>query len=138
MQDLSYEDRVKLARVIMNILDSWGVSSEGKIFLLSLPDGTRTRSLHRYYNDTPLPDEPQVVERIDHILGIAKALRTTYPTNPKMGHFWLNTRNNRFKNQTPLSHMLDDGVSGMKSVRVHLDCAYDWDTEQEDFASFLR
>ncbi len=138
MQNLSQDERIKLARVVMNILDSWGVSSEGKVYLLALPEGTRTRNVQRFYNGTALPDEPLVEERVDHVLGIAKALRTSYPANPQMGRFWLNTANRRFSDQTPLGHMLDEGLTAMRSVRVHLDCAYDWDTEQEDFSEFLK
>ncbi len=131
VSELSTEERGELARVIMNILDSWGMSSEEKIAMLALPEGTRTRMLHKFYNNTPLPDEPQVTERIEHVLGIAKALRTSYPANPKMCRFWLNTRNRRFRNRTPLRAMLEDGLQGVVAVRVYLDCAYDWDTEEE-------
>jgi len=136
--NMSLDDRVQLARVIMNILDTWGVDAEGKIFLLGLPEDTRTRHLSKFYHDTPLPDDPEVAERIDHVLGIARALRTSYPANPKMATFWLNTRNKKFQNRTPLDAMLQDGLQGMMAVRVHLDCAWDWDREDEEIAARKR
>ena len=131
MQNLSTEERAQLSRVVMNILDSWGTSSVEKIGLLALPEDTRSRSLQKYYHDTPFPEEPNVEERIDHVLGIAKALRTSYPANPKMAKFWLNTRNKRFGNRTPLLSMIEDGLQGVVNVRIYLDCAYDWHTEDQ-------
>lgn len=131
VSELSVEERGELARVIMSILDTWGLSSEEKIAILALPEGTRMRSLHKFYDHTPLPDDAQVSERIEHVLGIAKALRTSYPANPKMCKFWLNTRHRRFRNRTPLRTMLEDGLQGVVAVRVYLDCAYDWDTEED-------
>ena len=131
MQELSPEERAQLSRVVMNILDSWGTSSQDKIGILALPEGTRTRSLQKFYNDTPFPDGQEVEERVDHVLGIAKALRTSYPANPKMANFWINTRNKKFGNRTPLVCMLEDGLQGVVNVRIYLDCAYDWHTEDQ-------
>jgi len=35
--------------------------------------------------------------------------------------------NHRFGNRAPIDAMLEDGLQGIRAVRVHLDCAYDWD-----------
>lgn len=123
---LSEEDRLSLARLTMNILQDWGLSASEQIALLAMPEDVRPRSMQRYFRDTPLPDTPAVNERISHVLGIADALRTSFPLNEQMGSFWLNRANKRFSNRAPLAVMLEDGLPGVLCIRMHLDCAYDW------------
>jgi hypothetical protein len=126
-QDLSNDDRVALARLIVGLLDSWEVAPEDQIALLGLPDGTTPATLRGYYENTPLPDEPGINERVEHLVGIADALRTSWPHNAHMGAIWMNRRHGRFDNRTPLAVLLEDGLPGFFAVRTHLDCAYDWD-----------
>jgi len=78
-------------------------------------------------DNTPLPEDPAVAERVEHLVGIADALRTTFPRNANMGLIWLHRRNARFNDRTPLATMLEDGLLGVIAVRAHLDCAWDWD-----------
>ncbi|WP_455204303.1 antitoxin Xre/MbcA/ParS toxin-binding domain-containing protein [Kaarinaea lacus] len=122
------DDRdAQLAHSIMVLLDSWGVSSKDKIKILDFPVSPRLRSMRQYYQGKALPDDPQVMVRVEHIIGIADALRTSYPLNEKMPAYWLNQNNKRFGNRTPLTCMLEDGLDGIVAVRVHVDCAYDWE-----------
>jgi hypothetical protein len=67
-----------------------------------------------------------VRERVEHLLGIAEALRTAYPHNRQAGAIWLNRVNYRFDDRTPLAAMVEDGIVEILAVRMHLDCAYDW------------
>ncbi len=120
------KERCALARGVMNILDQWGLNSEQTIAILNLPEKTPNRMLRRYRNNTPLPDTDEVNERIEHILGIADALRTTYPHNPSMGLIWIKQRNKRFRSRTPVSVMVEDGLDGIVAIRSHLDCTFDW------------
>lgn len=123
---LSNKDRVDLARFVINLLKSWDLSLSEQIQLLDMPEDVRPRSMVKYTQDTPLPDHPNVNERVGHLLGIADALRTSFPLNENMGTFWLNRRNKRFANRKPIDIMLNDGLPGILSIRMHLDCAYDW------------
>lgn len=127
----SLEDRVLLARLMMSLLDDWCVSDRDRIGLLGLPPQTRPRAMRRYAQDTPLPEGPEVMERVEHLIGIADALRTTYPHNARMGSIWLTTVNYRFDDRTPLDCMLEDGLAGLVAVRSHLDCAYSWYLDEQ-------
>ena len=126
MEKLSLEDRIELTRAIIGILDNWGLSAVQQIALLALPETTRPGAFRQFRQNTPLPMDETVLERIEHVIGIADALRTSYPHNARMGGIWLNRVNHRFDNRTPLAAMLEDGLAGLLAVRVHLDCAYDW------------
>jgi hypothetical protein len=127
MNHLNEENRVELARLVMLLLDEWGLSNADKINILSFPDSQRVRSMRQYYNGKPLPEDSDVMQRVEHIVGIADALRTSYPLNDRMPSFWLNKTNKLFGDRTPLDCMLQDGLDGIVAVRVHLDCAYDWE-----------
>lgn len=127
MQALSYEDRCDLARRIVALLDDWGVRAADQVRLLGLPPDTRPRAMKRYREATPLPADARIMERVEHLAGIADALRTANPRNAKAGAFWMNRANHRFDNRTPLATMIEDGLDGVIAVRAHLDCAFDWD-----------
>jgi hypothetical protein len=126
MQPLTHAERVATARAIITLLDEWGVEARDQIRLLALAPDTKPRQLRRYCDNTPLPDDPQVQDRVEHLLGIAEALRTSYPHSRQAGAIWLNRVNYRFDDRTPLTAMLEDGMTAILAVRTHLDCAYDW------------
>lgn len=126
LQSLSHEQKIEFTKDIMAMLDDWGVSHENKILLLDLPPEIKTRVVRRFYIDRPLPENRQVIKRIEHLLGIADAIRTSYPLNGQMAAFWLNKKNHRFDDKTPLEFMLQGGGENVIAIRAHLDCAWDW------------
>lgn len=127
MQELTLEDRTTLGKIIVSILDDWGLQAPDQISILDLPKNTPTRTIRKYREQvSAIPADTNVMERIRHIVGIADALRTTFPRNAQMGSQWMNKPSRRFNDQTPLSVMLQGGLSGVKAVRAHLDCTYAW------------
>jgi hypothetical protein len=126
LRELSNDDRIALSRQIVELLDRWRLAGEDQVTLLGLPAGTAPRALRRYYENTALPNSPEINERIDHLLGIADALRTSNPCSATADVIWLHSVNHRFDNRTPLDAMIADGLAGLLAVRTHLDCAYDW------------
>ena len=126
MSKMNLEDRIAVTRAIVNLLDGWGVSAVDQLSLLALPAGTRPGAIRQFRQSTPFPEDAGVMERVEHLVGIADALRTSYPHNTHMGAIWMNKVNHRFDNRTPLAAMIEDGLGGIIAVRVHLDCAYDW------------
>ena len=131
MSDMNTEDQLALTRAVMGILDTWDLSAEAQMLLLNLPSGTPTRALRKYREHTAFPDDLAVMQRLEQIIGIADALRTSYPHNPAMGTIWLQKRNNRFDDRAPLAVMVDDGMEGLLAVRIHLDCSYDWHLDNQ-------
>lgn len=127
--DLTHEERIALTRAVIKLLDNWGAQNSDQVKILCLPDGTPSRKINRYRDmGEPLPDEPRVNKSVEHILGIADALRTTFPSNPQMAPLWMQRRNKHLRRRTPMSCMIEDGLSGMVRVRTHLDCTFAWDT----------
>ncbi|NNG11921.1 MAG: DUF2384 domain-containing protein [Halobacteria archaeon] len=133
MAGLTQEDRVDLGRMVVNMLDDWGIKPSDQVNVLALPDGTPTRMLRRYHEDTPLPDDRDVLMRVEHLLGIADALRTTFPRNASIGLIWLKQPCKRLRRRRPLDIMIEDGLSGLITVRTHLDCSFAWrESERTD------
>lgn len=123
---MTLDEQVSLTSRIMDILDGWGMSSAEIIELLALPEKTPTRALRRYRENTPFPITPELNERIEHIIGITDALRTSYPHNPQMGKMWIRQRSKKLQNKIPLQIIVENGLEGVVEIRKHLDCSYDW------------
>ncbi len=117
---------IAIARNIMRLLDEWGLDGKQIIQLLALPKTTRTRHLDKFRNGDAFPSSDNTTIRVEHIAGIAEALRTTFPRNAHMGPRWLRTPHRRFRDQTPIDTMLKGDI-GLSRVRAELDCSYAWD-----------
>ena len=127
MFHLSTERQILLTQKVMASLDDWGLSAADQVNVLDLPEGTRTRKLRAYHEDTPFPATDEVEFRVVRLLGIIDALRTTYPKNAAMGGRWMKTPHRRFQNRTPLQVMVEEGSTGVNAVLAELDCTYAWD-----------
>jgi len=133
MSALTVEDRTELGRMVVNLLEDWGIKPSYAVVILALPDGTPGRALRRYQEDTPLPDDPEVMKRVEHLMGISDALRTTFPRNANIGLLWLKQPCKRLRRRRPLEIMIEDGLSGLIAVRTHLDCSFAWrESERTD------
>lgn len=126
IENLSEEEKGRLSRSVMNILDGWGLNTEQLLLILDLPEKTPTRNLRKYRDGQPFPEDKKVYQRLEHIVGIADALRTSYPHNPRMGALWIKQKSKHFRQRVPLMIMVEDGLEGLLRVRSHLDCAFDW------------
>ncbi len=123
----SSQNQALITKHVIRILDEWGLSAKDVISILALPIKTRTRHLERYRSGEPLPNTKEVAECVEHIAGIADALRTTYPRNAQMGIIWMRTPHKRFQNQSPIQILSKRGLRGLRIVRAELDCTFAWD-----------
>jgi len=126
MNSLTERDRLELGRMVFNILEEWGVSATDQALMLALSGAASGSNLQCYQDDTPLPDDPDVMLRVEHLLGIADALRTTFPRNQQIGVHWLQQPCKRLRRRRPMDIMREDGLSGLITVRTHLDCSFAW------------
>lgn len=126
MEKMSEGELSTLTRLIMTILDEWGLSAAEQLKVLNLPEKTPTRALRKYRNGAPFPKTPEVYQRLEHIVGIFEALRTSYPHNRQMAMIWMNKCNRHFVTRPPIAVISEDGLQGLVQVRAHLDCTFDW------------
>jgi hypothetical protein len=118
--------RVSLTEAVMEVLDDWHISTEDRLSLLGLAGRVKPRTIMRYRNGTPLPEGADIDQRCKHLLGIASALRTSFPHMASTGNLWITTPCRGFDQRTPLQIMLDQGLAGMERVRDYLDGRGAW------------
>ena len=124
--DYSKEDMLGLTKGVMSYLDGWKLSGEQALTILGLEKASKTRHLNSFRSgDRAFPNTNELLIRIDHIVGIADALRTTFPFSDKMRLMWLRKPHRRFKRNTPLAViMAETSPNGLLKVRMEVDCSY--------------
>ncbi|HPE60050.1 MAG: DUF2384 domain-containing protein [Thiothrix sp.] len=124
MTDLSDDELRLLGQVVIRHLDDWELDGEQTLRLLGLENELRPRQLVAVrHGDRLLPRNADLMVRIDHLVGIADALRTTFPFSSQMRLLWLRKPHRRFQRRQPLDVMLE-GLNGLTKVRVEVDCSY--------------
>jgi hypothetical protein len=120
------DHNIQLAQAVMSTLDEWKLDGENILSIMAFPDDIKVRHLSQFRRSRAFPDNPDVNERLRHILGIIDALSTSYPTNPRMSLFWMTRNSKKFQNRTPIQVIIEDDLEGLITIRKHLDCSYDW------------
>ena len=70
MSALTPEDRIKLGRMVINVMDEWGIKGADQVAILALPEGMPARKLQ--YG----------IPRISLIPGITRMVLAGQPGNP--------------------------------------------------------
>ncbi len=107
----STEARQAAAGAVFAVLNAWGIHPVKQAELLGLPSIAPGQ---------PLPDDPGVLERAGHLLGIERALKRLEPDDPASRHAWLMIPDQELGGRTPLLVMLE-GLEGIKRVRERLE-----------------
>ena len=115
-------DRGALAKMTMQLLDHWDLSTEDQLALLGLASSNRS-ALGRYRQGEPIGQNIDQYERVRHLLGIHKNLRLLFPRNKDYLYGWMKTKNKAFENQTPVEVVKELGFMGLLMVRSYLDRA---------------
>lgn len=114
-----------LTQAAIQHLEGWEISPEQIFQLLGVGAEVKPRYLASYRKgDKSLPPTPELMQRMEHIAGIADALRTTFPFSQQMRVMWLRKPHRRFQRRAPLNVMLTEGIDGLQKVRIEVDCAY--------------
>ncbi len=124
--DYSNEERQFLTQGVMTYLDSWEFSNEQIITVLGLEDEIKNRHLQAFRNgNQTFASSDKLMARVEHIIGIADALRTQFPYSEQMRLMWFKKPHRRFGRKTPLQVMLDNqSTDGLLKVRMEVDCNY--------------
>jgi hypothetical protein len=127
MTELTLDERLLLTRRTMNLLEGWGLSARDIASILCLPESVKIRTISRFRDEEPFPDDPAVNRRVAYLMRIEEALHTYFPRNPEMRTLWVKRGNKQFGKKAPIAVMVDGGEPGMVSVLSHLDCTFAWD-----------
>lgn len=125
MKTFSSEEMTAVTQAVVQHLDEWNISPEAILAVLGLDEEVKPRHLSQYRQGMKaLPQTEDMMHRIDHLVGIADALRTTFPFSSQMRVMWLHKPHRRFQKRSPLDVMLAEGINGLMKVRIEVDCAY--------------
>ena len=119
---VSADERRSLARMLMQAFENWGLETDESLAMLGLGTEDADR-LVSYRGGEPLADDPEVLERAAHILGIHKDLRLLLPHDRAEAYRWLKTPNRAFEYRTPVEVVTGEGLRGLGRVRGYLDRA---------------
>jgi hypothetical protein len=86
------QDRGALAKMVMNLLDHWKLTTEEQAALLGIATSNRA-ALSNYRSGKPIGTSRDQLERVGHLLGIHKNLRLLFPQNRDLAYRWMSTRN---------------------------------------------
>jgi len=112
--------RERLGRMVVALLDHWGLNPADQATLLGLSAQSRS-TVARYRKGEPLADSADLLARAGHLLGIHKALRIMFPHDRELAYRWVGTPNRRFGDASPLEVMKKHGYEGILAVRRYLD-----------------
>lgn len=128
----NHEEMVSITKTVMRYLDAWKLSSEEIVSLLGIDKKMRTRHLQAFRAGSKvLPQEKEIIQRVEHVAGIVEALRTAYPMSAPIRAQWLHKSCRRFQGKTPLSVIMEEGMNGLIKVRIEVDCAYGWKLSEQ-------
>ena len=116
------QDRGALAKMVMTLLDHWGLGTEDQAAMLGLAPRSRA-ALANYRRGKPIGNSRDQYERVGHLLGIHKNLRLLFPKDRELAYRWMTTRNKAFGNRTPVEVVREWGFAGLLMVRAYLDRA---------------
>ena len=74
MNDYTDDEFLYITRTVMNVLDSWNLSTEETVNVLGLSSQTRKRQLDKYRTLKAFPKDDLIIKRLSHIVGISDAL----------------------------------------------------------------
>ncbi len=113
------EARARLAAMVTNLLEHWGLTSGEQAAMLGLSAGSRS-TVGRYRNGEPLADNRDLLDRAGHLLGIHKSLRLLFPHDRDLAYRWM-TQPNRQLGARPVDLVVRHGFEGLLAVRRYLD-----------------
>lgn len=115
--------RRDLARVVLELLNRWGLSASEQVELLGLQDVGPDALDHLRRGELVLRDAPVILARVGNLLAIHKGLRLLFPENEDIRFGWVRMCSSRLDGEAPLTIMLRDGVEGLLRVRGIVDAS---------------
>ncbi len=111
--------RERLARMLAQLFEHWGLSTGEQAALLGLSPDNRS-TLARYRKGEPLADSRDLLDRAGHLLGIHKSLRILFPHDRDLAYRWMTTPNRRLAAR-PVDVAVERGFEGLLAIRRYLD-----------------
>ena len=118
----SKDSRLRLTAMILQLFRLWGIDTNAQSALLGL--SPKSKTIDTYLLGTKaVPNSPDLLDRIGHLLAIHKCLRTLYPHDHDLAYTWVSCPNRAFDGQSPLSMMMAYRFGGLLRIKARLEHA---------------
>jgi len=115
----SRRGRERLAKMVSQLFQHWGLSTAEQAALLGLSEDNRS-TLARYRKGEPLADSRDLLDRVGCLLGIHKSLRILFPQDRDLAYRWMTAPNRRL-GMRPVDLVVQRGFEGLLALRRYLD-----------------
>jgi len=117
----SYEERIKLTEMIMQLFELWELDTRTQLILFGMKESSRSILIKYRNSERAIPDDVDKLDRVGLLLLIHKCLRLLYPKNPMLVYSWVQRKNTKLDDQRPIDIMLNDGIIGLAKVARYLE-----------------
>lgn len=118
----SVEARTRLAKMVMQLFDHWQIPPTAQVAILGFSPASKA-SLNQFRAGKPLPNRPDLLDRVGNLLAIHKSLRILLPHDLDLAYSWVNAPNRAFDGMRPLDVMVRFRFEGLVKVRGYLEHA---------------
>ena len=118
MRNQSALDRRRLTKMVLKLLDLWGLAPAEKAAVLGFAP-SNLGALARLQSGAPMNGRRQL-DRAVHLLRIHESLRQLFPQNRGLVYRWMTTKNLSFDGKTPVQAVLETHGQALLNIRVYL------------------
>jgi hypothetical protein len=111
-----------LGKTFWQIVEHYGLSQKDQATLLGIKENRQR--LNSLKSKQEIPDDPDKLLRVGHLVGIHKSLRILFPQNRDVVYAWLKTKRDLFQGRSALEYIAEDPIDSLPrlfSVRRLLD-----------------
>jgi hypothetical protein len=113
----SEQARKALSEAVTEVLSRWQLTDDDQAMLLGLPDPAR---LADFREGEPLPDDPELLERVGHLLAVHRALNKIYGGDQILCNRWMRAKD-PLLGRPPLEVVREAGLEGLIIVQRALE-----------------
>lgn len=112
----------EIAKILLNALDLWGLTSSEQCAVLDLPEQCEVAT---FLHEDTWATNIALINRIGNLLVIYKILISLFSKNPELANAWIKTDNKAFSGRTPLEIITNEGLPGLIRIRAYLESSFD-------------
>ena len=118
-RDITPRELEVISKAIRRLFREWNVDPEDQAMLLG-QDVNSTAIIQALAESKPLPNDPDIMERVDLLLDIYGCLKLYFHRNPEIRQDWMGARTRAFRDLTPIEHVRMTGLSGLMDISRYL------------------
>ena len=118
MRNQSALDRRRLTKMVLKLLDLWGLASAEKAAVLGFAP-SNLGALARLQSGAPMNGRRQL-DRAVHLLRIHESLRMLFPQNRDLAYRWMTTKNRAFGGKSPIRAVVETRGQALLEIRAYL------------------